>query len=82
MTGLVFFAAALIPQEEIIKQLREAIDDYLVDPTDHNYDHVGSLCKLLLAKRMVKDDLGQAIKTTQDFDKSVERDRLFKTDEN
>lgn len=66
MKELMIIAATITPKEIIVEQLREALDQYVIDG---DFDKLTLPCHLVVIKSMTGDDPDKAFSMVKDMEK-------------
>lgn len=66
---MMILMATAMPTDKIVDDLKEAIEEFEINPNDHTESKLGFYCHLLTMSFMTKGDIGKAMKVTRDMDK-------------
>lgn len=66
---MMILMATAVPTDKIVDNLKEAIEDWEINPSDHNESKLTFFAHLLTMSFMTKGDIGKAMKITSDMDK-------------
>jgi hypothetical protein len=80
--GILFFMAAAMKSASMVEDMKDACYNYEENPSDENFETIYQLAHLIIAKKMVGDDIGKAMEVIKDFDLYQEREKLFQVDKN
>lgn len=56
MNQLALYLINLLPMEEIAKDCKEHIEEYLLNPSEDNRERVFSYCSMILTKALIEQD--------------------------
>lgn len=66
---MMILMATAVPSDKIVDNLKEAIEEWEINPSDQNESKLTFFAHLLTMSFMTKGDLGKAMKITSDMDK-------------
>lgn len=66
---MMILMATAVPADKIVDNLKEAIEEWEINPSDHNESKLTFFAHLLTMSFMTKGDIGKAMKITSDMDK-------------
>lgn len=75
-------AAAAIPEEKLLNDLTEAIDNYTTIPSDDNKASVGMLCMMMTLKLRLGDSTEKAMDMINGIDDIDHKMKLFDMNNN
>jgi len=82
MKELMIMAAAAIPEEKLLNDLAEAIDNYTTIPSEDNQASVGMLCMMMTLKFNLGDSTKKAMDMINGIDDIDSKMKLFNTNNN
>lgn len=77
MKELMVMMATMMPEEKLLNDLRDAINDYLILPTNEKNDEIAMLCTMFTIRHATKGDANTAMDMIQDMDKMEKTVKIF-----
>ena len=82
MKSLLILAAAVIPKEKHIEDVKEAAINASINPNKENVDKLLLHCHMLLIAEASKGDVGNAAKMISEIELMEKRKKMFDPDSN
>lgn len=75
-------AAAVLPKEEIVKEINEACTEFLSSKSEESEQLLKAYCMLLLTKEATGDSIEEAFKFSQKVERVEKAEELLNPSEN
>lgn len=82
MKELMVMMATMMPEEKLLNDLRDAINDYLILPTNEKIDEISTFCTMVIIRHATKGDADTAMNMIRDMDKMEKSAKIFDIKEN
>lgn len=82
MKELMIMVATMMPEEDLLNELKNAIEDYLIIPSDEKRDQIGMLSTLFTIRHSTKGEAKNAVDMIENMDKLEQQSKIFTVNKN
>lgn len=74
--------ATMMPEEQLLNEMKDAIEDYLILPTNEKRDHIGVLSTMFTIRCSTKGEAKNAVDMIESMGKLEKQSKIFSVNEN
>jgi len=82
MKELMIMVATMMPEEQILNEMKDAIEDFLILPSNEKRDQIGMLSTLFTIRHTTKGETKNAMDMIENMDKLEQQSKIFTVNKN